>query len=55
MTAPEKARCEVCRACLSRDRPRRDLRRCAEHVEQQTLFPLSALRPGGGGRARKDT
>ncbi|MEJ2871786.1 hypothetical protein WCD74_28790 [Actinomycetospora sp. OC33-EN08] len=51
MTADQSSRCEVCRACLADDRPRRDRPRCAEHLAQQPLFPLTALRrPRAGSR-----
>ena len=55
MSAAEEvtARCEVCRARLTDDRPRRDRRRCAGHLDQQPLFPLTALRPTRRGRSRK--
>lgn len=50
MTAkPVPARCEVCRAVLvERPDPRR--RRCADHLDQHPLFPLSAV---PGRRPRK--
>lgn len=55
MTAADRpSRCEVCRARLADERPRPDRRRCPEHVDQQPLFPLTALRRPRG-RSRKAT
>ncbi|GAA1870969.1 hypothetical protein GCM10009836_59580 [Pseudonocardia ailaonensis] len=46
-------RCEVCRFPLpdSADRPDRRRRRCADHLAQAVLFPLTAV---PGRRARKE-
>lgn len=42
-TTPESQRCEVCRAVLhERPDPRR--RRCADHLDQLVLMPLSSVR-----------
>ncbi|AEA27660.1 hypothetical protein Psed_5530 [Pseudonocardia dioxanivorans CB1190] len=41
---PAPVRCEVCRVVLG-ERPDPRRRRCADHLDQQPLFPLSAV-PG---------
>ncbi|MEV1296166.1 hypothetical protein [Pseudonocardia sp. NPDC049635] len=46
------ARCEVCRAPLhERPDPRR--RRCADHLDQLALVPLSTVRTTRGKGSRK--
>lgn len=51
MTAkPTAVRCEVCRAVLN-ERPDPRRRRCADHLDQQPLFPLTAV----PGRTRSTT
>ncbi|MFR9804933.1 hypothetical protein ACL02T_21995 [Pseudonocardia sp. RS010] len=52
MSATRPDRCEVCRTPLS-DRPDPRRRRCADHLGQAVLFPLTAVttRP----RRRKET
>lgn len=50
-TKPAPVRCEVCRAVLV-DRPDPRRRRCTDHLDQQPLFPLTAV-PGRTRSTRK--